>query len=113
MKEIRAIRPVITKDGRTGVIFELNGYYPPETQVLDGGQPRLVCDFPSARISGNIPRNRELENGYIERIRIGIHGEPQPKVRVVMDFKPGADYAVEQLFYKKENYYTLMVKPRE
>ena len=113
MKEIRAIRPVITKDGRTGVIFELNGYYPPETQVLDGGQPRLVCDFHNARISGNIPRTRELENGYIERIRIGIHDEPQPKVRVVMDFKPGADYTVEQLFYEKENYYTFIIKPRE
>jgi hypothetical protein len=55
----------------------------------------------------------ELTNGFIERIRIGIHEEPHPKVRVVMDFKPGRDYTVEQLFYKKENYYTLMVKPRK
>ncbi len=112
-REIRAIRPVITKGGHTGVIFELNGYYPPETRVLDGGHPRLVCDFLNTRISGKIPRSQEVENGYIERIRIGIHDEPKPKVRVVMDFTPGADYTVEQLFYKKENYYTLMVKPRE
>jgi hypothetical protein len=113
LKEIRAIRPILTKADETGIIFELNGYYPPKTRVLDGDHPRLVCDFPNTRINGNIPRKMELTNGFIERIRIGIHEEPHPKVRVVMDFKPGRDYTVEQLFYKKENYYTLMVKPRK
>lgn len=113
VKKIHAIRPVITADNRTGVIFELNGYYPPETKVLDGGHPRLVCDFPDTLLSGDIPRRRELKSGHIERIRIGIHGQSRSKVRVVMDFRPGQDYTIEQLFYKKENYYTLMVRARE
>lgn len=113
VKEIRAIRPLITADNRTGVIFELNGYYPPETKILDGTHPRLVCDFPDTRLNSDIPRQKELNSGHIERIRIGIHGQPQSKVRVVMDFRPGRDYTIEQLFYKKENYYTLMVSARK
>lgn len=112
-KEILAIRPILTADNRTGVIFELNGYHPPETQVLDGDHPRLVCDFPDTRLNCDVPLRRELKKGHIERIRIGIHDGPQSKVRVVMDFKPGQDYTIEQLFYKKENYYALMVKARE
>lgn len=113
VKKIRAIRPVITSENQTGVIFELNGYHPPLTNVLDGEKPRLVCDFLNTRINGDIPRYRELERGSVQRIRIGIHHEPQPKIRVVLDFRPGQDYSVEQVFYKKDNYYTLIIKPRK
>jgi hypothetical protein len=111
-KEIRAVRPITAED-QTGVIFELNGYFSPKTKVLEGDRPRLICDFPDTRIDGDIPHYRELKGGYIQRIRIGIHHKPRSKVRVVLDFRPGQDYAVEQVFYKKNNYYTLIVKPRK
>ena len=45
----------------------------------------------------------------MKRIRVGVHKGSKPKVRVVLDLNAGQNYAVEQFFFEKENYYALMV----
>jgi SH3-like domain-containing protein len=106
---INGIRTVVTDPNHAQVIFELSGYHPPEIMVIEGETPRVVCDFFSARVAPGVKKNISVKTGVVKRIRVGVHKGSKPKVRVVLDLNTGQNYAVEQFFFEKENYYALMV----
>ncbi|HKI48130.1 MAG TPA: SH3 domain-containing protein [Desulfobacteria bacterium] len=106
---IKGIRTVVTDPNRAQIIFELNGYFPPEIMVIEGEVPRVVCDFFSVGVARGVKKNVQVNNGVVKRIRVGVHKGAKPKTRVVLDLSAGQNYAVEQFFFEKENYYALMV----
>ncbi len=106
---IQGIRTVVTDPNHAQIIFELNGYYPPEIMVIEGDVPRVVCDFFSVRLGPGVKKNFPVKTGVVKRIRVGVHKGSKPKIRVVLDLNAGQNYAVEQFFFEKENYYALMV----
>jgi len=106
---INGIRTVVTDPNHAQIIFELSGYHPPEIMVIEGEVPRVVCDFFSARLAPGVKKNISVTTGVVKRIRVGVHKGSNPKVRVVLDLNAGQNYAVEQFFFEKENYYALMV----
>jgi hypothetical protein len=106
---IRGIRTVVTDPNRAQIIFELNGYFPPEIMVIEGEVPRVVCDFFSVGLARGVKKNVQVNNGVVKRIRVGVHKGAKPKTRVVLDLSSGQNYAVEQFFFEKEKYYALMV----
>jgi len=106
---IKGIRTVVTDPNQAQIIFELNGYHPPEIMVIEGEVPRVVCDFFSARLAPGVKKSFSVKTGIVKRIRVGVHKGSKPKVRVVLDLNAGQNYAVEQFFFEKENYYALMV----
>jgi SH3-like domain-containing protein len=110
---INGIRTVVTDPNHAQIIFELNGYHPPEIMVIEGEVPRVVCDFFSARLAPGVKKNLSVKTGVVKRIRVGVHKGSKPKVRVVLDLNAGQNYAVEQFFFEKENYYALMVNSGE
>jgi SH3-like domain-containing protein len=111
-KEIKAIRPEIAAKDVAKVIFELNGPFPPQTMIVEGEKPRVVCDFFDAGLAPDIGYSIEVSNGIVEKIRTGIHKSPKFKVRVVLDLIPDRNYEVDQFFFEKENYYVLVVKAK-
>jgi len=106
---IKGIRTVVTDPNHAQIVFELNGYYPPEIMVIEGDVPRVVCDFFSVRLAPGVKKNFPVKTGVVKRVRVGVHKGSKPKVRVVLDLNAGQNYTVEQFFYEKENYYALMV----
>ena len=106
---IQGIRTVVTDPNHAQIIFELNGYYPPEIMVIEGEVPRVVCDFFSVRLAPGVKKSFPVKTGVVNRVRVGIHKGSKPKVRVVLDLNAGQNYSVEQFFFEKENYYALMV----
>ena len=106
---IQGIRTVVTDPDHAQIIFELNGYYPPEIMVIEGEAPRVVCDFFSVRLAPGVKKNFPVKTGIVRRVRVGVHKGSKPKIRVVLDLNAGQNYAVEQFFFEKENYYALMV----
>ena len=106
---IQGIRTVVTDPNHAQIIFELNGYYPPEIMVIEGEVPRVVCDFFSVRLAPGVKKNFPVKTGVVKRVRVGVHKGSKPKTRVVLDLNAGQNYAVEQFFFEKENYYALMV----
>jgi len=106
---INGIRTVVTDPNRAQIIFELSGYYPPEIMVIEGEVPRVVCDFFSVGLAPGVKKDFSVKNGVVKRIRVGVHKGDKPKTRVVLDLNSGQNYAVEQFFFEKENYYALMV----
>ena len=112
-KKIKAIRPEIADKDIAKIIFELNGPFPPQTMIVEGEKPRVVCDFFDAGLAADIGKSIEVNSGIVEKIRTGIHKSPKFKVRVVLDLVPRRNYEVDQFFFEKENYYVLVVKAKE
>ena len=106
---IQRIRTVVTDLNHAEIIFELNGYYPPEIMVIEGKAPRIVCDFFSVGLAQGVKKTFPVTNDVVKRIRVGVHKAPKPKIRVVLDLNPGHNYEVEQFFFEKENYYALKI----
>lgn len=115
--QIKEIRFKITPEGGETVMFRLNGYYPPKTFALDGGRPRLICDFFDTNLAAGIGRLLKTNGEIIQQIRISVYKSPKSKVRVVFDLVSGedSDYEIQPMFFKDENTYALTINrvPKE
>jgi len=106
-----------TEPGETGsdaetVVFELNGFHPPETFALEEGNLlKIVCDFKGVLPSETLGRVVPLEGEYLKRVRLGVHETPELKVRAVVDLSPDRQYGVEQVFFRESNRYVLEIRP--
>jgi len=110
IQEIKSIEPEILSQQEEKVNFILNGYYQPETFILNEGNPRVVCDFINTHLGSSISRQIKVNGRIIQQIRIGIYKGFSPKVRVVVDLVPDQDYEVKTLFLRKE--YLLVVRKK-
>ena len=112
-KKIKMIRREVTAEDVTKVVFVLNGPFSPETMIVEGENPRVVCDFFDADLASDIADSIEVNNGIVEKIRTGMHKWPKFKVRVVLDLVPGRNYEIDEIFLEKKNHYVLVVKTKE
>jgi AMIN domain-containing protein len=108
-KEVREIRVEFAEGGEEKVFFLVNGFYPPRRLALEGDRPRIACDFSGARLGKGIGRCIKVNGRLIQQIRTAFHPGKHPKVRVVVDLVPGKNYVVDQIFYKKDNLYVIIV----
>ncbi len=110
---IEAIGGDVSEDRQESVKILLDRFSPPETFVLEGENPRIVCDFFAAVPHPDIEPEMVLKGDFISKIRIGAYAEPEKKVRVVLDLVPSKNYEVQQIFFEKENLYVLSVGKKE
>ncbi len=110
-KVMADIRVEVSPDGSEKAIFVLNGFYPPETFVLEEGIPKVVCDFFYVSPAPAVDRRMDVNGDFIRQIRTGIHRGPPPKLRVVVDLEPNRDYDVQQVYFKQDNTYVLTFTP--
>jgi uncharacterized protein YgiM (DUF1202 family) len=98
----------ISNDKET-IAFQLDSSHKPETFVLKGERPRVVCDFLNTRVLDSVGDRVEPEGTLVKDIRIAPYGGGAPRVRVVLDLTPGRNYAIDQTLFKKENRYVITV----
>ncbi len=111
-RKILSINADITSSSGETIDIVLTGNFPPVAQVIEGDSPRIVCDFPDVRMARTIQRTIGVNGKYILQIRTGIHPPPEPKSRIVLDLAPNHDYEVEQLYYEKDNRYSLIIREK-
>lgn len=102
---------VYAKSGEM-VLFKLNDFHPPSVSAIEKGQPRIICDFLDARMHKNVPKEIEANGKLIEKIRVARHADPD-KIRVVLDLLAGNDYDLQQVFFKEDNLFVLIVNTLE
>jgi hypothetical protein len=90
------------------VLFKLNGYYPPDVSAADKGDPRIICNFRNTRIGDGVQDTITAGGEYVDRIRVSKNEAPAG-VSVVLELSPGKDYDLEQVFFKEENLFVLIV----
>ena len=108
---LKSIRFEKSSDHTEKVLFELNGFYPPEVFGLKGDQPRVVCDFKKVNLEKSLTKVLETNGTFILRIRVEIYPSPDPKIRVVLDLVPHKNYDIEQIFFQKDTTFALIIRP--
>lgn len=104
---IKAIRTHnLTGEGGQ-ILIELNDYCLPQTAVITGDHPRVVCDFYGLRPATELKKHIEVNTGIIRSIRLGHHSGGRAKTRVVIDLLPDRNYVVDQRFLIEGNIYLL------
>ena len=72
---------------------------------------RVVCDFKNMNLEKSLAKVLETNGVFILRIRVGIYPPPDPKIRVVLDLVPHKNYDIEQIFFKEDTTFALIIRP--
>ncbi|MDU9047992.1 MAG: AMIN domain-containing protein [Candidatus Electrothrix sp. Rat3] len=90
------------------VLFKLNEFHPPIVFGIEEGTPRVVCDFKDTAVAKDIPDSLKTAGKYIQQIRVG-NNKGEKKVRVVLDLVPNYSYDLQQVFFKEENLFVIII----
>ena len=90
------------------VLIRLNNFYPPIVSTIEKETPRVLCDFAAMDLASDVQMNIEAKGKFIERIRTAKHHDPE-NVRVVLDLSPDRDYDLQQVFFRNDNLFVLIV----
>jgi hypothetical protein len=91
------------------VIFRLNDFYPPAVSAIEEEEtPRVLCDFMDMQLAGEVNKEILAKGKYVQRIRTGRHGNPD-NIRVILDLTPDKNYDLQQVFFKNDNLFVLIV----
>lgn len=90
------------------VLFHLDAFSPPTVSAIEKNSPRVLCDFMAMKLDPTVPKTIVANGKYIERIRTARHHDPK-KVRVVLDLFPDRDYDLQQVFFRNDNLFVLIV----
>lgn len=94
------------------VLFKLSHFYPPLVFGIEKGEPRVVCDFLGAEIGTDVPSVIEADGKYVNRITISSLTEPD-KIRIELELVPNQHYDLQQLFFKEDNLFVVIVNEFE
>jgi hypothetical protein len=90
------------------VLFHLNDFFPPTVSAIEKNNPRVLCDFPGMKLSSDVQKQIDAGGKYVESVRTAYHAD-KDMVRVVLDLSPDRDYDLQQVFFKNDNLFVLIV----
>jgi AMIN domain len=90
------------------VLFHLSGFHPPSVSAVEKDNPRVFCDFLGMEIDKGVEEVITAKGKFVERITAAKPSTPE-KVRVVLHLVPNRDYDLQQMFFKNDNLFVLIV----
>ena len=90
------------------VLFKLNDFHPPVIHGVEEGVPRVICDFNSTQIADSVKNLIKADGKYVKIIRVTKHKKPE-RIRVVLDLEPNRSYDLQQVFFKEDNLFVIIV----
>jgi len=90
------------------VLFKLNGFYPPEVSGEENGNPKVTCVFAGARMGADLVREQSPQGEFIEKIIVEQADELAP-IQVVLKLVPNKNYDLQQVFFKEDNLFVIIV----
>ncbi|VAW39647.1 hypothetical protein MNBD_DELTA04-375 [hydrothermal vent metagenome] len=88
--------------------FQLNGFYPPVVMGLEKNAPRVGCDFKNATVRESVKKLIECNGKYVKTIQVEPSHNPD-KVKVILNLVPGNKYDLQQIFFKKDNLFVIII----
>ena len=100
---------VFDKNSNRGemVMFRLNKFHPPVVFGLEEKKPRVVCDFQDTAAGEHLPESVPADGKFVRGIHISR--EDSKKIRVVLDLAPSSNYDLQQVFFKNDNLFVLII----
>jgi len=94
------------------VLFKLSHFHPPLVFGIEKGTPRVVCDFIGGEVKANVPAVIDSGGTYVTRITVTGMTDPK-KVRVELELATNHHYDLQQLFFKEDNLFVVIVNELE
>ncbi len=96
------------------VLFHLTAFHPPTVSAMEKDSPRVFCDFTGMDLGKGVEENIVAKGKYVEQITTVKQGKSE-KIRVVLNLTPKRDYDLQQVFFKNDNLFVLIVNelPKE
>lgn len=113
IKQIKNIHAQLISSGEEKVVFELSGFFTPETFVVVGEKPKVVCDFSGVSLWRDVDHLIPVNGKLIQQITVEPDSRGNPNVRVILALSPENNYHVQPVFYKQNNEYSLIVRPEK
>ncbi len=90
------------------VAFKLNSFNPPVVFGIEEDIPRIVCFFKDTSASDDLEELIESGGRFIKSIKIGKYRDPD-NIRVVLDLIPGKNYDLQQIFFKEDSLFMIII----
>ncbi len=90
------------------VLFHLDDFHPPTVSAVEKDTPRVFCDFMAMGLGAKVQKDISVKGKYVRRIHTTEHKKPD-KVQVVLELAPDRDYDLQQVFFKNDNLFVLIV----
>jgi len=90
------------------VSFKLNAFNPPVVFGIEEDIPRIVCFFKDTTPGKDLVESIESNGKFIKNIKVGKYRNPD-NVRVVLDLVPGKNYDLQQIFFKEDNLFMVII----
>jgi len=90
------------------VLFRLNTFQAPIVFGVEEGQPRVVCDFKNTEGGKDLPKSIKVNGKYIREVRIEKE-EKAKKIRAILELTPNMSFDLQQVFFKKENLFVIII----
>ncbi len=94
------------------VKFRLNEFYPPVVFGIEKENPRVICDFLNTTLSDKVELEIASKGVYVDHIKTEKQHNPE-KVRVILDLMPNKNYDLQQVFFKEDNLFVIIVNSFE
>jgi hypothetical protein len=101
-------------DARKGemVLFKLKDFSPPKVKGIEKGEPRVILDFLDTEIGAQVKKNITCNGKYVNFIEVLPKSKPDA-VRVVLHLVPHHNYDLQQVFFKDDNLFVIIVNSEE
>jgi hypothetical protein len=90
------------------ILFHLNDFFSPTVSAVEKGSPRVVCDFNEMSLGSQVPALLRVDSTYVQSIETSQLRNPD-RVRVILQLAPGTDYDLQQVFFRSDNIFVLIV----
>ncbi len=94
------------------VLFKLNDFFPPKVTGSEKGQPRVICDFFDTRLGEAVKKSIRCNGEYVLSVQITRQTKPD-KIRVVLNLAPNKNYDLQQVFFKEDKLFVLIVNSQD
>ncbi len=90
------------------VQFKLNGFYPPVLRSIETGTPQVICEFTNLELAPALQGPIKISGRHVKAIRVD-KSTGSDKVRVFIELEPNHSYDLQQVFFKEDNFFVLIV----
>ena len=90
------------------ILFKMNEFYPPVVFGIEEDIPRIVCFFKGTQAGSELEDLIESNGQHVKAIRVGKYQNPD-NIRVVLDLVPDKNYDLQQIFFKDDNLFMIII----
>lgn len=90
------------------LIFKLNSFNPPVVFGIEEDVPRIVCFFKDTRAGEQLRDLINSDGRFVKSIKVAKYHNPD-NIRVVLDLVPEHNYDLQQVFFKEDNMFMIII----